>query len=89
MADNWVQMTTGDDMTDDVYRDLPRELTALLRDPRVVLPGEPETLDRVNQWAQAPAWSNVDAASGAMSFGPSVTAGTVPAPSRATADTAD
>ena len=45
-------------MHDDVYRDLPRELTALLRDPRIVLPGELETMDRINAWVQAPTFSN-------------------------------
>lgn len=45
-------------MRDDVYRDLPRELTGLLRDPRLVLPGELETMDLVQNWTQAPAFSN-------------------------------
>jgi hypothetical protein len=51
----------GETMSDDVYQELPRELTSLLRDPRVVLPGEMETMDRVHAWVQAPTFSNVGA----------------------------
>jgi hypothetical protein len=51
----------GEMMSDDVYQDLPRELTSLLRDPRIVLPGEMETMDRVHAWVQAPSFSNAGA----------------------------
>lgn len=50
-------------MCDDVYGELPRELTALLRDPRVVLPGELETLGLIENWSQGPTFSNPGGAS--------------------------
>jgi hypothetical protein len=40
-------------MSDDVYQDLAPELIALLRDPRVVLPGELEAFDAAAKWIPA------------------------------------
>lgn len=40
-------------MSHDVYQDLAPELIALLRDPRVVLPGELEAFDAAAKWVPA------------------------------------
>lgn len=37
----------------DVYRELPPELIAVLRDPRVILPGEMEVFENVSRWVDA------------------------------------
>lgn len=44
-------MINGDDMSDDVYQDLAPELIALLRDPRVLLPGELDAFDSAAHWS--------------------------------------
>lgn len=44
-------MTNRDDMSEDVYQDLAPELIALLRDPRVLLPGELDAFDSAAHWS--------------------------------------
>lgn len=41
-------------MPDDIYRDLPDDLLAALRDPRTVLPGEYALYERVVSWTMTP-----------------------------------
>lgn len=41
-------------MTDDVYRNLPPDLLAALRNPRTVLPGEQAVYERVGAWTTRP-----------------------------------
>lgn len=43
---------------DDVYRNLPDDLLAALRDPRTVLPGEHALYERVLSWTMAPVLSD-------------------------------
>jgi hypothetical protein len=50
-------------MSDDPYKDLPAELVALLRDPRITVPGQLDALERVHDWAQRPTVANAAAAS--------------------------
>jgi hypothetical protein len=44
-------MTNRDDESEDVYQDLSAELIALLRDPRVLLPGELDAFDSAAHWS--------------------------------------
>lgn len=67
-------MTTGQnrrqDEPDDVYRDLPPELIATLRDPRIVLPGEFEAFDSAAYYDGNPP-SGIYAVGGGQSITPS------------------
>lgn len=63
-------------MTDDPYKDLPTDLVALLRDPRISVPGHGDALEKVHEWVQRPVTNNAaSAAAGAYITGP-------PAPAR-------
>lgn len=52
-------------MSDDPYKDLPADLVALLRDPRITMPGRLDALERVHDWAHRPTVANAAAASAA------------------------
>lgn len=52
MTDAHVGQSASDD-PGDVYRDLPPELIAVLRDPRVILPGEMDVYEGVGRWVDA------------------------------------